>query len=158
MKYPESFKQKVKEVYPEDFCGLYKYLDNNSVFVGRILDDSSNNHITNKQIFDYIKNNLDFDYSEDPDDHKSANLIKLDNGNFAIMPNNRITWSDTSFIEPYKEIPKWKANTKIWENSSNNNPKLNLSLVATFKKGQNDLGVKNCLIEAKNNFDKGTKI
>jgi len=61
------------------------------------------------------KNNLDFDYSEDPDDHKSANLIKLDNGNFAIMPNNRITWSDTSFIEPYKEIPKWKANTKIWE-------------------------------------------
>jgi hypothetical protein len=50
------------------------------------------------------------------------------------------------------------SNTKIWENSSNNNPKLNLSLVATFKKGQNDLGVKNCLIEAKNNFDKGTKI
>ena len=61
------------------------------------------------------KNYIDFDYSEDPDDHKSANVMKLEDGNFCIAPNNRILWSDTSFIEPYKEIPQWKPNTKIWE-------------------------------------------
>ncbi len=61
------------------------------------------------------KNIIDLDYSEDPDDHKSANLMKLDNGNFAILPNNRILWSDTSFISPYIEIPKWKAQTIKWE-------------------------------------------
>lgn len=61
------------------------------------------------------KNELDFDYSEDPDDHKSANFMKMNNGNYCVVPNNRVLWSDTSFIQPYKVVPKWRPNTVVWE-------------------------------------------
>jgi hypothetical protein len=56
--YPERFKTRVKLIYPDDFCGLYEKLENGSVFVGRILDDSSNNHITNEQILTLSKKDL----------------------------------------------------------------------------------------------------
>lgn len=60
------------------------------------------------------KNILDLGVSESPDDHKSANLFKLDNGNFAIQPNNRVLYVDASFIEPYEKPPRWKAQTEEW--------------------------------------------
>lgn len=56
----------------------------------------------------------DFGLSESPYDHKSANLYKLDNGNFAIQPNNRVLYVDASYIEPYKQVPRWKAQNDEW--------------------------------------------
>ena len=59
-------------------------------------------------------------YAEDSGEggHKSGHLIKLDNGNFAIMPNNRIYWREASFItNPYKsdeERPDFKTNNQNW--------------------------------------------
>lgn len=38
---------------------------------------------------------IDFDFSETPDEHKSFNVLRLDNGQFAAQPNNR-----TLFYEP----------------------------------------------------------
>lgn len=48
--------------------------------------------------------------------HKCAHIARLDNGNFAAQPNNRILWSEQAFIAlPYAERPKYLTNTKIWK-------------------------------------------
>jgi hypothetical protein len=57
--------------------------------------------------------------SEDPGEggHKCAHIIKLDNGNFAAQPNNRILWQEPSFItRPLKEgdRPRYRTNSHVW--------------------------------------------
>lgn len=41
---------------------------------------------------------LSLDWSDIPCEHKSFNIIKLDNGQFAAQPNNRIKWKQASLI------------------------------------------------------------
>lgn len=43
-------------------------------------------------------NTIDTNFSEQDPEHKSFNVIKLDNGQFAAQPNNRIIWQDASLI------------------------------------------------------------
>lgn len=51
-------------------------------------------------------------FAETPDEHKQAHVIKLDNGNFAIQPNNRLRWRDASICaEPFIEKPDYKVMT-----------------------------------------------
>ena len=54
---------------------------------------------------------------EPPQDYKNAHLIKLDNGCFALQPNNRILWRDSNFItkplDP-KNLPKYKVDNQIF--------------------------------------------
>jgi hypothetical protein len=38
----------------------------------------------------------DSEYADDPGIAKCCHLIKLENGNFALSPNNRILWADTN--------------------------------------------------------------
>jgi hypothetical protein len=56
-------------------------------------------------------------YSNTPQDYKNAHLIKLDNGCFALQPNNRILWRDSNFInnplDP-KNLPKYKVDKQIF--------------------------------------------
>jgi hypothetical protein len=42
--------------------------------------------------------NTDLTLSEDPAEHKSHHIIFLDNGQIALQPNNRIKWSEPSFV------------------------------------------------------------
>ena len=42
-------------------------------------------------------NTTNVGWSENPGQHKCGHLIKLDNGNFAIQPNNRVVLKDPSF-------------------------------------------------------------
>jgi hypothetical protein len=49
-------------------------------------------------------------------------MIKLDNGCFALQPNNRILWRDTNFITKpldLNNIPKYKVDKQVFicENS-----------------------------------------
>ena len=65
-------------------------------------------------------NEVDVSWSETPNEHKSFNIIKLDNGQFAAQPNNRILWkhqSQTSSTD--LKVPYFKFSTKTWicENS-----------------------------------------
>jgi hypothetical protein len=56
-------------------------------------------------------------YAEDPGEggFKRGHFIRLDNGNFAIQPNNRIKWHDPSFItEPFPAKPDFLTNTHVW--------------------------------------------
>jgi len=60
-------------------------------------------------------NNLDIGFSEAPGQHKCGHVIKLDNGNFAIQPNNRILIQDPSFTtKSGKMIIERKLNSNIW--------------------------------------------
>jgi hypothetical protein len=65
-------------------------------------------------------NELNFGFSEYPDQHKAGHIIQLDNGNFAIQPNNRIKVFDPSFAtKPNEVLLQRKVNSHIYtvENS-----------------------------------------
>ena len=65
-------------------------------------------------------NEVDVSWSETPNEHKSFNIIKLDNGQFAAQPNNRILWKHQSQTTSTDlKIPYFKFSTKTWicENS-----------------------------------------
>jgi len=60
---------------------------------------------------------VDKTYSEIPDEHKNAHVLKLENGCFAALPNNRIFWSEPSFItKPFAEDekPDFRTNSRNW--------------------------------------------
>jgi hypothetical protein len=88
------------------FCKAKIKLRDNNVYLGDYLFTVDYAHPD--------KNLPNLGVSEDAYDHKSANVYKLDNGNFAIQPNNKVLYVDASYIEPYKDIPRWKAQTKDW--------------------------------------------
>lgn len=55
---------------------------------------------------------LDTNFSEHDPEHKSFNIIKLDNGQFAAQPNNRIIWRDSSLIPSELKTPDFHVCTK----------------------------------------------
>lgn len=58
------------------------------------------------------------EYAENPGEigHKCAHIIRLENGNFAAQPNNRILWADPSFIvNPFAAKPDYLVNTHVWK-------------------------------------------
>lgn len=53
----------------------------------------------------------DITLAEDPMEHKSHHVILLDNGQIALQPNNRIKWSEPSFVtKPFPEKPNYLVN------------------------------------------------
>jgi len=56
-------------------------------------------------------NELNVSLSETPNEHKSFNIIKLDNGQFAAQPNNRILFYDQSLTPNGVTIPDFKVST-----------------------------------------------
>lgn len=60
-------------------------------------------------------------WSEEPSEWKCMHLIELDNGNYALQPNNRILWHDGSVIaKPYEdgERPDFKVQNVVWSAES----------------------------------------
>jgi hypothetical protein len=57
-------------------------------------------------------NELNVSLSETPNEHKSFNIIKLDNGQFTAQPNNRILFHDQSLTPNGLKIPDFKVSTK----------------------------------------------
>ena len=58
-------------------------------------------------------NILDVDHSEIPQEHKCGHFIALNNGNYAIQPNNRILWHVGNFTTK-NEWPDYKTQTSEW--------------------------------------------
>jgi hypothetical protein len=56
----------------------------------------------------------DFLLSEFPSQHKCGHFIAMDNGNFAIQPNNRLTVHDPSFTVKEDLVIHRKYNTTLW--------------------------------------------
>lgn len=58
--------------------------------------------------------NLDMSLCEQPDEHKSGHLIELDNGQYAIQPNNRVRFYESSFVtKPFPTRPDYKVCTEF---------------------------------------------
>lgn len=55
---------------------------------------------------------IDTNFSEHDPEHKSFNVIKLDNGQFAAQPNNRIVWRDSSLTPENLLQPDFKVCTQ----------------------------------------------
>jgi len=55
---------------------------------------------------------LDINFSEHDPEHKSFNMIQLDNGQFAAQPNNRIVWRDSSLTPDKLKQPDFKVCTQ----------------------------------------------
>ena len=52
------------------------------------------------------RNYLNQNLSEHDPEHKSFNVIKLDNGQFAAQPNNRIVFTDQSLVLGKRQTPR----------------------------------------------------
>ena len=57
---------------------------------------------------------LDTGFTEQAEEHKSFNFIRLDNGQFACQPNNRCLWYDQSLIPNETKCPDFQAARNIW--------------------------------------------
>jgi hypothetical protein len=57
-------------------------------------------------------NVIDYATSENPDEHKSFNLIELHNGQYALYPNNRIRIYDNSLTPKEPKTPDFKVSTQ----------------------------------------------
>ena len=58
------------------------------------------------------KSFLNTNFSEHDPEHKSFNIIRLDNGQFAAQPNNRIIFTDQSLVHPDRKMPDFKVCTQ----------------------------------------------
>lgn len=56
----------------------------------------------------------DFGLSEFPSQHKCGHFIAMENGNFAIQPNNRLRMHDPSFTVKEDIVINRKYNTTLW--------------------------------------------
>lgn len=57
----------------------------------------------------------DFGFSETAEEHKSYNMIALDNGQFALQPNNRCRFYDPSLTHPELKTPDFKVATRTYK-------------------------------------------
>mgnify|MGYP000976175946 FL=1 len=58
------------------------------------------------------KSITDVNFSEHDPEHKSFNIIQLDNGQFAAQPNNRVIWNDSSLTPSKLLKPDFKVCTQ----------------------------------------------
>ena len=76
---------------------------NKKVYEGNYMFSIDNCCATNRD--------LNVSYSETPNQHKSFNIIKLDNGHFAAQPNNRVLFYDKSLTPSKLTKPDYKTST-----------------------------------------------
>ena len=57
---------------------------------------------------------VDWATSENPAEHKSHNLIELDNGQYALYPNNRLRIFDNSLTPVDPKMPDFKVSTQYY--------------------------------------------
>ena len=58
---------------------------------------------------------VDYSTSEVPQEHKSFNLIELENGQYALYPNNRCRVYDISLTPNEAKIPDFKVSTEYFQ-------------------------------------------
>lgn len=56
----------------------------------------------------------DFGFSETPEEHKSFNMLRLDNGQFALQPNNRCRFFDPAITHAELKKPDFAVCTKTY--------------------------------------------
>jgi hypothetical protein len=57
---------------------------------------------------------VDTGFTEQAEEHKSFNWIRLESGQFACQPNNRCLWYDQSLIPAETKFPDFQAAQTFW--------------------------------------------
>ena len=60
------------------------------------------------------RNEPDFYFAESPDEHKSHNIIELENGQICAYPNNRCRMTDPSLSNHDLKTPDFKVSTRYF--------------------------------------------
>lgn len=81
-------------------------------------------------------NTLDTTYAEWPEDHKSFNFIKLDNGQFAAQPNNRTIFLDAASNPSTLQFPDFKVCTELYRVETNPKWALGDTNTVMYDKGE----------------------
>ena len=58
---------------------------------------------------------IDYSTSEIPAEHKSFNLLELDNGQYCLYPNNRMRVYDNSLTPKEPKMPDFKVSTRYYQ-------------------------------------------
>ena len=69
-------------------------------------------------------NGIDYSTSETPEEHKSNNLLKLENGQFCLYPNNRMRVFDNSLTPQQPLDPDFKVSTVEYQVENGNMTRL----------------------------------
>ena len=67
---------------------------------------------------------VDYSTAEQPDEHKSFNLLELENGQFALYPNNRMRVYDNSLTPKEPKTPDFKVSTEYYQVENGNEYRL----------------------------------
>jgi hypothetical protein len=67
---------------------------------------------------------VDYSTSEVPEEHKSFNLIELENGQYALYPNNRMRVYDNSLTPEEPMMPDFKVSTDYYQVETGNKYRL----------------------------------
>lgn len=67
---------------------------------------------------------IDCSTSEIPEEHKSFNLLQLDNGQYCLYPNNRMRIYDNSLTPEKPKMPDFKVSTVEYQVENGNNTRL----------------------------------
>ena len=67
---------------------------------------------------------IDYSTSEIPEEHKSFNLLQLDNGQYCLYPNNRMRIYDNSLTPEKPKMPDFKVSTVVYQVENGNNTRL----------------------------------
>jgi hypothetical protein len=88
---------------------VYDYLSGARAKV--IFKDKTHSWGNYMMTFDWYDN----PYSDAPSQYKCLHMIELDNGNYALQPNNRIYWKHMSFTtKPFPENPDYKVDNQVY--------------------------------------------
>ena len=63
---------------------------------------------------------VDWSTSEQPSEHKSHNLIELENGQYGLYPNNRMRVYDNSLTPQEPKMPDFKVSTEYYQVENGN--------------------------------------
>ena len=67
---------------------------------------------------------VDYSTAEQPDEHKSFNLLELENGQYALYPNNRMRVYDNSLTPKNPKTPDFKVSTEYYQVENGNEYRL----------------------------------
>ena len=85
---------------------------NHGVMKGYYIATLDNYHINSDEV--------DWSTSEQPSEHKSHNLIELENGQYGLYPNNRMRVYDNSLTPQEPKMPDFKVSTEYYQVENGN--------------------------------------
>jgi hypothetical protein len=88
------------------FCRTQTLLKNKTMVEGEYLFTIDTTHSNPAEI--------DTGWSETPNEHKSYNISKIENGQFVAQPNNRTRFIQPSRTDEKLEIPYFRYSTRVW--------------------------------------------